>query len=153
WYQRDIDIPADWQDKRVELVLERVHWETRAWLDGREIGTQDSLIAPHVHDLGIGITPGKHSLTIRVDNTPQFDLGGFVSILYEGTQTNWNGIVGKLELRATAPVWIEELQVYPHVATRSVTVKGTLGNATGKAGKGSLGLRLHLAEDARAVDP
>ena len=47
WYQRDIEIPADWQDKRVELLLERVHWETRVWLDGREIGTQDSLIAPH----------------------------------------------------------------------------------------------------------
>ena len=38
WYQRDIEIPADWQGKRVELLLERVHWETRVWLDGREIG-------------------------------------------------------------------------------------------------------------------
>ena len=40
WYQRDIEIPADWQGKRVELFLERVHWETRVWLDGREIGTR-----------------------------------------------------------------------------------------------------------------
>ena len=59
WYQRDIEIPADWQGKRVELFLERVHWETRVWLDGREIGTQDSLIAPQVHDLGTGITPAS----------------------------------------------------------------------------------------------
>ena len=28
WYQRDIEIPAAWSGKRVELFLERVHWET-----------------------------------------------------------------------------------------------------------------------------
>src|SRR5208283_1775781 len=136
WYQRDIDIPADWQDKRVELVLERVHWETRAWLDGREIGTQDSLIAPHVHDLGIGIAPGKHTLTIRVDNSLKFDLGGFVSILYEGTQTNWNGIVGRLELRAVDPVSIEDVQVYPDVDRKLVKVQLTISNTSGRPVQG-----------------
>ena len=34
WYQRDVDIPAAWQGKRVVLSLERPHWETRVWLDG-----------------------------------------------------------------------------------------------------------------------
>ena len=112
WYQRDIEIPADWKGKRVELLLERVHWETRVWLDGREIGTQDSLIAPQVHDLGMGITPGKHALTIRVDNSLKFDLGGSSRSCIEGTQTNWNGIVGKIELRARSPVWIESQRVF-----------------------------------------
>ncbi len=112
WYQRDIEIPAGWQGKRVELSLERVHWETRVWLDGREIGMQDSLIAPQVHDLGMGIAPGKHSLTIRVDNTPKFNLGGFVSILFGGTFTNLNGIVGRIELRALPRIWIESQRVF-----------------------------------------
>ena len=60
----------------------------------------------------MGITPGKHTLTIRVDNSLKFNLGGFVSILYEGTQTNWNGIVGKIELRAVAQVWIDSQRVF-----------------------------------------
>ena len=34
WYQRDIEIPADWKEKRVLLFLERAHWETRVWVDG-----------------------------------------------------------------------------------------------------------------------
>ena len=47
-----------------------VRWTSQVWLDGRPIGdAQDSLIAPHVYDLGVGIAPGKHTLTIRVDNT------------------------------------------------------------------------------------
>ncbi|MGA2253376.1 MAG: discoidin domain-containing protein [Thermoguttaceae bacterium] len=131
WYQRDIEIPADWQGKHVELLLERVHWETHVWLDGREIGTRDSLIAPQVHDLGIGITPGKHSLTIRVDNSLKFDLGGFVSILYEGTQTNWNGIVGRIELGAVEPLAIKDVQVYPDVDQKRIRVVLAIENNHG----------------------
>ena len=35
WYQRDVDIPPEWQGRRIMLHLERPHWETRVWLDGR----------------------------------------------------------------------------------------------------------------------
>ena len=63
WYQRDVEIPAGWQGKRVVLSLERSHWETRVWLDGREIGTNTSLSTPHAYDLGTGLAPGKHTLT------------------------------------------------------------------------------------------
>ena len=52
WYQRDIEIPKAWRGKQVTLFLERSHWDTRVRLDTRYIGTQDSLIAPHVYDLG-----------------------------------------------------------------------------------------------------
>ena len=113
WYERDVEIPAAWKEKQVTLLLERVHWVTQVWVDGREMGTQDSLIAPHRYELGFALTPGTHRLTIRVDNTPKINLGKFVSILYEGTQTNWNGIVGRIELEAHDPIWIESQQVYP----------------------------------------
>jgi beta-galactosidase/beta-glucuronidase len=36
WYQREIEIPAAWAGKRITLLLERVHWETRVWIDGHE---------------------------------------------------------------------------------------------------------------------
>ena len=71
--------------------MERTHWVTHAWLDGKALGTQESLIAPHVYDLETLLTAGKHLLMICIDNTLLFDLGRFVSIYYEGTQTNWNG--------------------------------------------------------------
>jgi len=86
----------------VTLFLERAHWETQVWVDGKSIGTENSLIAPHVYELR-ELTPGRHRLRICADNTKKIDLGRFVSILYEGTQTNWNGLIGKLELRASDP--------------------------------------------------
>jgi hypothetical protein len=138
WYQRDIEIPPAWQGKRVTLFLERCRWVTTVWLDDKRIGAQDSLIAPHVHDFGANVTPGKHRLTICVDNTVKLDLGTFVSALFGGTWGNMNGIVGGIELRATPPVWIDEVQVYPNLAKHSAVVKVRIGNATSRGGRGAL---------------
>jgi hypothetical protein len=138
WYQRDIEIPASWRGKRVTLFLERCRWVTTVWLDGQRIGSQDSLIAPHVYDFGAGIAPGKHRLTIGVDNTVKINLGDFVSTLFGGTWGNMNGIVGRIELNATPPVWIDGVQVYPDVDKKLARVAVKIGNATGKTGHGKL---------------
>ncbi len=131
WFQYNLMIPGSWKGKRVSLVLERVHWETKVWIDGKLVpGTQDSLIAPHVHDLGT--VGGTRRLTIRVDNTRKIDLGGFVSILYEGTQTNWNGLVGGMEIRAVDPVAIDDLQVYPDLERKRARVRARLSSTLGK---------------------
>src|SRR5262249_30121713 len=67
WYQRDIEIPNDWQDKCAHLFLERPRWETTVWVDDQKIGSNNSLVAPHEYVLGI-LAPGKHRLSIRADN-------------------------------------------------------------------------------------
>jgi beta-galactosidase len=138
WYQRDVDVPAGWQGKRVVLSLERPHWETRVWLDGKEIGTNTSLCTPHNYDLGTGLTPGKHTLTIRVDNRLIVNVGPWAHSVTDHTQGNWNGIVGRIELLATSPVWIEDVQVYPNASRQDAWVKVSIGNATGKPGHGTL---------------
>ena len=104
WYQRTVDIPADWAASRIILSLERPHWETRAWLDDQPLGRQDSLSTPHSYDLGPNLKPGEHRLTIRVDNRLVVDVGHNSHSVSDHTQGNWNGIVGRLELRAVAPL-------------------------------------------------
>jgi|GEM_PF-73881 len=132
WYQRDIEIPADWQGKRVVLSLERPHWETRVWVDDTLIGTNNSLSTPHDYDLGL-LAPGKHTLTIRVDNRMVIDIGENSHSISDHTQGDWNGIVGRIELRARPPVWIEDVQVYPNVAKSSVRVRVKKGGQPGNA--------------------
>ena len=152
WFQREVEIPQAWQRKRVVLFLERAHWETRAWLDGRLIGTHNSLATPHEHELG-QIAPGKHTLTLRVDNRLVIDVGENSHSISDHTQGNWNGIVGKIELRATPLVWIEDLQVYPRIETGSAIVRGRLGNATGQTVTNVVGLCLLDRFDARPRFP
>jgi hypothetical protein len=134
WYRRTIEIPPDWKGRRITLLLERVIWESQVWIDGQAIGKQNSLSAPHVFDLG-SIAPGRHELVIRVDNRQQFDVGRSHAYI-EDTQSIWNGIVGKIELRAKPPVWIDAVRVELDPAKAGAEVR--ISNATGQNGEGTL---------------
>lgn len=135
WYQRDITIPESWQRKHIVLTLERTRWLTTAYLDGREIGSCTSLVAPHIYDFGT-LTPGRHLLSIRIDNRmilPYRPDGHSVS---DAEGATWNGIVGKIDLTATSPAWIEDVQAFPDVVQKSVHLEVQVGNSTGEAGAG-----------------
>ncbi len=144
WYQRTVEIPPAWVNRRVVLTLERPHWETHLWLDGEDRGSERSLSTPHVYDLG-RLTPGHHTLTLRVDNRMVVDVGANAHSVTDHTQTNWNGVVGRLTLAATDLVWIENVQVFPHAARKTALVRVQVGNATGRPVTGAL--RLAAASD------
>ncbi len=142
WYQRQIDVPEDWKGKRVVLFLERPHWKTTVWLDGQLIGSHTSLGTPHVHELGVGVTPGRRRLTIRVDNRMIVPVGVDAHSASDHTQGNWNGIAGRIELRTTDPVWIDDVRIYPNIEDRTAKVKVSIGNATQKPGSGTLSVQI-----------
>ncbi len=135
YYRRHIEIPAEWSNRRVTLSLERVLWESQVWLDGKEIGRQDSLSTPHLFDLSHTATPGSHELVIRVDNRPLMDTGRSHAYI-EDTQSIWNGIIGKIELKATPLVWLDRVSIDPDPAKASATI--VIGNASATAGNGTL---------------
>jgi hypothetical protein len=141
WYQRRIDVPQSWRDKRIVLFLERCHWETKVWVDGTAAGAQDSLCTPQFHDLSNLLTPGRHLLTIRVDNSMKYDVGSNAHSASDHTQTNWNGVIGKIELRASDSVWISDIQVYPDIREKSAKLRITLGNNTNGPVRGTLKIK------------
>jgi len=137
WYQREIEISGRWRGKRVALTLERTRWQTTVYVDDKEIGSCHSLVAPHEYDLGM-LRPGRHRLSIRIDNRmilPYRYDGHSVS---DAEGSTWNGIVGRIELRATSLVWIDDAQVFPNVAERSARIHVRVGNTTAKPGEGRL---------------
>jgi len=145
WYQREVEAPEGWAGRRLTLFLERPHWETRVWWDERLIGTNRSLSTPHEYDLGVVARPGRHTLTIRVDNRMVVDVGVNSHSVSDHTQGNWNGIAGRIALRSGPPVWIEDLQVYPRIRPKTARVRGRIGNAQGKPGAGWVVLRVRQA--------
>lgn len=112
WYQRDIDVPAAWEGLALELLLERPHWETRVWVDAQPCGTRNSLGTPHRFGLP-ALAPGKHVLTIRVDNRMVVEIGENSHSISDHTQGNWNGIAGRIELRALPMLRIASLRILP----------------------------------------
>src|ERR1017187_4245166 len=125
WYQRNIEIPADWQGRHFTLFLERAHWQTTVWVDDKEFSANDSLVAPHITDLGV-LAPGKHRLSIRVDNRTQLPVAGHLidsHSISDALGAAWNGIVGKIELRSTPLVWIEDARVFTDITNKSALIK------------------------------
>jgi hypothetical protein len=146
WYQKTVNIPAAWKGKQLELFIERSHWETTLWIDGKEIGMQNSLGTPHVFDLTNVLTPGSHQVTVRIDNRIKtFDVGQNSHSISDHTQSNWNGMVGKLALTARSPLYIEDVQLYPDIKAKEVLAKITIGNSTGKPSKATI----HLSAGAQ----
>ena len=139
WYQRDVIIPANWKRKHITLLLERSK-QTQVWVDDKSFGIQINLSTPHIYDLTSAMTPGKHTLTICVNNqikTPKLYWGHAV---YENTQTNWNGIVGRIELQATDLVWFHSVQVYPDIKRKIVKVLLNIDNETDRVASGTIKL-------------
>lgn len=136
WYQRKVTIPESWKGKRITLVLERTKY-TRVWVDQTFCGGDDTLSAPHHFDLTPAMTPGEHTLTVLIDNAKLPPVGPAHAV-DERTQTNWNGIIGALELRATDTVWIDDVQIYPDAAKKQARVRVVVGNVTGQPATGKL---------------
>ena len=96
WFRREVEIIPEMSGKNLTLFLERTR-KTRVYIDGNQIGEYCSLCTPHRYDL-TGLPAGKHELIIRVDNTDYPTGGGHLTS--RDTQTNWNGIVGRIELQS-----------------------------------------------------
>lgn len=123
WFSRDIEIPEHLAGKRCSLFLERTR-VTTVWIDGALWGTQNSLSTPHQYEIEAGLTAGTHTITIRVDNTDYPTKGGHLTS--EDTQTNWNGITGRIELQFYERVFLKNIQVYPDLTHRSVDIRAEL---------------------------
>ncbi|MCR4583453.1 MAG: beta-glycosidase [Prevotella sp.] len=101
WYKRTVEIPADWQGQKISLFLERTK-PSEVYVDAHFVGCSNDVSTPQTYDLSKVLTPGTHTLAIMVDNAsgvPE-QLYGNSHAYTEDTQTNWNGIIGKIALVA-----------------------------------------------------
>lgn len=131
WYSKEIDIPAEWDGKLIRMELERVMWESRVYVDGKEVSLQDALCAPHYHDLGY-LTPGKHRLTIRINNDLIYNIGDKGHVYTEYTQSIWNGATGRIQLKAVEAVRFSNPQLFTRIAPCSLQVNDTIVNTSAR---------------------
>lgn len=130
WFRRYIEITPDMVGKYLTLFLERTRM-TAIYIDGRECRFGDSLCSPHRFSLG-GLSEGTHELVIRVANVDYPTGGGHMTS--RDTQTNWNGIIGRIELQCY-DAYAEAVYVFPNIEQRTLSVRAEIsgaqqGNAT-----------------------
>lgn len=139
WYQKYVTIPKDWEGKSVILNLERCHWLSTIYVDGKKVGKNDYISIPHRYDLTSFFAPGKeHRITICMDNRFQYPTHKWNHAHTEYTQINWNGILGNMKLLASEPVSIQDIQVFPDIKSKSIKVKMECLNRMGKEISGKI---------------
>ena len=145
WYQKSVVIPENWKGQYIRLMMERTK-PTQVWVDNDLMGSCNDLLTAQYYNLTTRLTPGRHLLTILVNNDDSSVPAGVTGshAWTEHTQSNWNGIIGKFCLEAYNPVHIETVQVYPDIVLKKVTVRVKIANPAGNAEK----MKLILKADA-----
>ena len=100
------------------------------------------------------LTAGRHSLALRIDNRiKDIDVGENAHSVSDHTQTNWNGVVGRMILKATSSVFIDDVRVFPDVETGSVRIRADVRNQSGRPFEGAVGFSRQPVSQAKRQGP
>ena len=122
WYKKTVHIDESQRLPMYTLFLERPHITTDLWVNGEKIQhTHNSLSVPHISYLYGYLKPGDNDIVIRVDNDHEtVKVGQDSHSVTDQTQGDWNGIVGKIELRPFCNV--DYVEVYPDIDNKVARV-------------------------------
>jgi hypothetical protein len=130
WFFREVEVPQDWQGTNISLHLERAHWQTTVWVDGLPAGpASDSLSTPHEHDLTRLLSPGRHTLAMRVDNRIHYPVGPNAHSVSDHTQGNWNGVIGTIELHSRPDIRLKNISIQSDLAANVLHLTATIAAA------------------------
>ncbi|SEN14259.1 Glycosyl hydrolases family 2, TIM barrel domain [Prevotella sp. ne3005] len=126
WYRRSVYVPESWKKRHITLYLERPHIETTVYVNGQKVGSDNSLSTPHLFDVTDYIQLGaRNTIAVFVYNgIDHVGVGQDSHSVTDQTQGNWNGIVGRMELRAQPQrLHIDKVRIYPQPSTSSVRLQ------------------------------
>lgn len=141
YYKCTITIPQDWEGKRIAFRMERTR-KTAVWLDDRLLGTNPGLSTAQVYELE-NIAPGEHELIVAVDNIVKAHPAGKSHMNEEATQTNWNGILGKIQLEATPKAFVSKVRVFPDIQQKKAVLHLTIQNDLVETQKGQIKIKVN----------
>ncbi len=131
WYQKEFILPSEWDGKNIILFLERPHWESTLFVNGKKAGTENSLAVPHQYNITKYLVGGKNILSIRIDNRVIVPVGVNSHSISDHTQSNWNGITGDISLKATSKVFISDVRIYPDIKAKKAKIIVGITNNSG----------------------
>lgn len=142
WYRREFTAPANWDGRRVYLNVGAADWELRAWVNGVEVGGEESGYLPVSLDVTDALQDGTNTLVIRVHDPQdhsQQPIGKQVNNWYTRTSGIWQTVW----LEPRAEEHIRKVLAQPHLEGKLVTLKVHVEAPDGGEG-------LSVATDIRA---
>ena len=119
WYSRQIEVPSDWNGKKIFIVFGASDWITKVWLDGQPIGSFQGGYTPFEFEITPYLKNGeKQQLVVRVDDSPfPYKLEGKQG--YGQAKGIWQTVY--LDARGTA--FIKSIKFTPDIDRQKIAVK------------------------------
>ena len=150
WFSKEVDFTRA-VGKNAFIFLERTRITT-LYIDGKEVGTYDSLVSPHIYDITDYVTEGIHTVTVRVANFGYRTGGGHLTSA--DTQTNWNGIIGRLELQIFDKTYVENVFVESDIHSKTLHIKAdVVGESSGTVTVSAVGFDGPKAKNDQMISP
>ncbi len=145
-YERTFDLTEEEARHPLELVLERVMGYSEVSIDGKAVGTCDSLAVAHVHPIP-RLKAGRHVIRLTLDNSNRYNFSEWAHSYGPVMQSVWHGVVGEIALRRHIP--LRQARVFaswPANGRLLVEVpemgNGERGMGNGKRGTGNVAFAL-----------
>lgn len=154
WFERTVDIPADWTGRRISVHLDRVSTDARVYCDGQEAGAVGYMGGDV--DISQWAQPGN---TIRLSVLVEArDSWLILPTLLTRPSKSWQarlamtGIVGDVFLVSNQPnMPLENVQIVTSVADHRITVTSPLLIPDGINVIGAISLRCDVRDGDRIV--
>ncbi|HOF39975.1 MAG TPA: glycoside hydrolase family 2 TIM barrel-domain containing protein, partial [Candidatus Hydrogenedentes bacterium] len=142
WYRRTVDIPADWQGRRLFLCFGGVYRSAKVWVNGEFAGAH----LGYVSDFEFEITPHAVAgqpcrIVVLVDSEQRWTedaLQGCMDII-DHLFTYWGGIWSHVTLESRSTAWLCDVFVEPRTDPAGCVVQAVV------AGDSSLPRRAEVA--------
>jgi len=135
WYRRILEIPADWKGQRVLLHFGAVDWETRLWVNGKELETHRGGYDAFSRDITEALKPtGPQELVVGVfdpTNAGSQPAGKQVNKPEGIWYTSSTGIWQTVWLEPVPATHIARLVLTPDVDNQLIRIEAQLAGAKG----------------------
>ena len=119
WYHRAIEVPPDWDGKRILLHFGGVDYESEVFLDGQSVGRHWGGTSSFSYDVTRYVTPGStHDLVVYVRDETRSGVqpGGKQCPDYRSRRchyTRTTGIWQTVWMEAVSPYGLQDVQIVP----------------------------------------
>ena len=125
WYKRTIDVPADWDGKRVMLNFGAVDYRTEVVVNGKSVGIHQGGYDPFSFDITDALTGDENEVVVKVTD-PTWTEGiprgkqtlSPAGIMYTPTSGIWQTVW----MEAVSEAGVEDLHMVPSVEDSTLTV-------------------------------
>ena len=132
WYQRKFSIPSQWENKIILLHFGAVDWETRVWINNKEVGSHKGGYTSFSFEISEYVKyDGENSLVVTVwDPTDRGGQGRGKQVLRPFTiwYTAVSGIWQTVWLEPVSNTYVERIMVEPDIHNELIKISLAIQN-------------------------